>query len=98
MFSVHSVRRVNFGHQYRLFTKCKEVAADGDQNTTTGSPGAKEIVINWLLDSDPSIRWQVNGGDLREGEKRHDRRDGRSPWGQEYLLERRMFRSLSTGG
>jgi hypothetical protein len=32
-----------FGHQYRLFTKSKEVAADGDQNTPTGSPGAEEI-------------------------------------------------------
>jgi len=33
--------------------------ADGDQFTQAASPETKDMVIRWLLDSDPSIRWQV---------------------------------------
>jgi hypothetical protein len=66
----------------------------------------KRSVIQWLLDSDPSIGWQVMR-DLTDASGEDvvaERATGGSPAvvaarkrGQEYILERRMLRSLSTG-
>jgi hypothetical protein len=38
----------------------KEAAADGGQNTQREVPERRKSVMHWLLDSDPSIRWQVD--------------------------------------
>ncbi len=69
-------------------------------------------VLEWLLDSDPAVRWQVKrdllGAPAEEevlsGLLEYERATGGSPRvhdvrlrGQEYLLERRMRRRLSNG-
>ncbi|MEO6062543.1 MAG: hypothetical protein ABIQ99_11450 [Thermoflexales bacterium] len=50
------------------------------------APKPNRAVIDWLHDSDPSIRWQVMR-DLTEARRR----------GEEYLLARRLLRRRSTG-
>jgi hypothetical protein len=77
------------------------------------APESRKSAIQWLLDSDPSIRWQVmrdlmdESDEVVAGERSRVASEG---WGcattavkdarlrgQEYFLARGMFRSLSTG-
>lgn len=46
------------GHPHHSMNQGKENQPIRDQSTQTASPEGKSV-IRWLLDSDPSIRWQV---------------------------------------
>ncbi len=59
------------------------------------NPKTNRTVIAWLLEGDPSIRWQVMR-DLTGAPAEQVAAERRR--GQEYLLERRLFRRKSTGG
>src|SRR3990172_3783571 len=47
------------GHQQRLLTKVRRNQQMATNPPKRQAPKPKRSVIRWLLDSDPSIRWQV---------------------------------------